>query len=168
MISQVHHILAEIIQGGLVLETNVEEIDASGPYSLSHLPLSSCALGGFYPHTPYSHSLPSPTSSEIKKGIFCISKSSGPRRRRPWTPRREPENSPWMVDRKTDGSRCAMIAGWYIACDGTWDALELFAHVTASRATISVSVRHGISEIHKSMGRRNIRTAGLRQSGVSR
>ncbi|KAF8078295.1 clathrin adaptor complex small chain-domain-containing protein [Lyophyllum atratum] len=26
---QVHHILAEIIQGGLVLETNVEEIDAS-------------------------------------------------------------------------------------------------------------------------------------------
>ncbi|RDB28538.1 AP-3 complex subunit sigma [Hypsizygus marmoreus] len=27
---EVHHILAEIIQGGLVLETNVEEIDASG------------------------------------------------------------------------------------------------------------------------------------------
>ena len=27
---QVHHILAEIIQGGLVLETNVEEIDDSG------------------------------------------------------------------------------------------------------------------------------------------
>ena len=27
---KVHHILAEIIQGGLVLETNVEEIDASG------------------------------------------------------------------------------------------------------------------------------------------
>ena len=25
-----HHILAEIIQGGLVLETNVEEIDISG------------------------------------------------------------------------------------------------------------------------------------------
>ncbi len=28
--SQVHHILAEIIQGGLVLETNVEEIDLAG------------------------------------------------------------------------------------------------------------------------------------------
>lgn len=27
---QVHHILAEIIQGGLVLETNVEEIDVAG------------------------------------------------------------------------------------------------------------------------------------------
>jgi len=27
---EVHHILAEIIQGGLVLETNVEEIDSSG------------------------------------------------------------------------------------------------------------------------------------------
>lgn len=27
---QVHHILADIIQGGLVLETNVEEIDSSG------------------------------------------------------------------------------------------------------------------------------------------
>ncbi|KAJ7630598.1 AP complex, mu/sigma subunit [Roridomyces roridus] len=27
---EVHHILAEIIQGGLVLETNVEEIDNSG------------------------------------------------------------------------------------------------------------------------------------------
>lgn len=35
---QVHHILAEIIQGGLVLETNVEEISNSGaswPCSLS-------------------------------------------------------------------------------------------------------------------------------------
>jgi hypothetical protein len=29
-IPKVHHILAEIIQGGLVLETNVEEIDNSG------------------------------------------------------------------------------------------------------------------------------------------
>ena len=29
-IVQVHHILAEIIQGGLVLETNLEEIDSSG------------------------------------------------------------------------------------------------------------------------------------------
>ncbi len=27
---QVHHILSEIIQGGLVLETNVEEIDQAG------------------------------------------------------------------------------------------------------------------------------------------
>ena len=27
---QVHHILAEIIQGGVVLETNLEEIDSSG------------------------------------------------------------------------------------------------------------------------------------------
>jgi hypothetical protein len=31
-VEQVHHILAEIIQGGLVLETNVEEIDSSGMY----------------------------------------------------------------------------------------------------------------------------------------
>lgn len=30
MFIQVHHILSEIIQGGLVLETNVEEIDDSG------------------------------------------------------------------------------------------------------------------------------------------
>jgi AP-3 complex subunit sigma len=29
---QVHHILAEIIQGGVVLETNLEEIDSSGTY----------------------------------------------------------------------------------------------------------------------------------------
>lgn len=29
---QVHHILAEIIQGGVVLETNLEEIDSSGEY----------------------------------------------------------------------------------------------------------------------------------------
>jgi hypothetical protein len=29
---QVHHILAEIIQGGLVLETNVDEIDLSGAH----------------------------------------------------------------------------------------------------------------------------------------
>ena len=29
---KVHHILAEIIQGGLVLETNIEEIDSSGMY----------------------------------------------------------------------------------------------------------------------------------------
>jgi AP-3 complex subunit sigma len=28
--AQVHHILAEIIQGGVVLETNLEEIDSSG------------------------------------------------------------------------------------------------------------------------------------------
>ena len=27
--SQVHHILAEIIQGGIVLETNLEEIDSA-------------------------------------------------------------------------------------------------------------------------------------------
>jgi AP-3 complex subunit sigma len=35
---QVHHILAEIIQGGLVLETNVEEIDQSGWF----LPFIKC------------------------------------------------------------------------------------------------------------------------------
>ncbi|KZT23750.1 Adaptor protein complex sigma subunit [Neolentinus lepideus HHB14362 ss-1] len=29
---EVHHILAEVIQGGLVLETNLDEIDRSGPY----------------------------------------------------------------------------------------------------------------------------------------
>ena len=28
--TQVHHILAEIIQGGVVLETNLDEIDSSG------------------------------------------------------------------------------------------------------------------------------------------
>jgi hypothetical protein len=28
--AQVHHILAEIIQGGVVLETNLDEIDSSG------------------------------------------------------------------------------------------------------------------------------------------
>lgn len=32
LVLQVHHILAEIIQGGLVLETNVEEIDHSGKF----------------------------------------------------------------------------------------------------------------------------------------
>jgi hypothetical protein len=30
IIPKAHHILAEIIQGGLVLETNVDEIDAAG------------------------------------------------------------------------------------------------------------------------------------------
>lgn len=35
---QVHHILAEIVQGGLVLETNVEEIDQAGE---SHNPLTA-------------------------------------------------------------------------------------------------------------------------------
>jgi AP-3 complex subunit sigma len=34
-VTQVHHILAEVIQGGLVLETNVEEIDLSGLVSLA-------------------------------------------------------------------------------------------------------------------------------------
>lgn len=32
LVAEVHHILAEIIQGGLVLETNVEEIDLSGSF----------------------------------------------------------------------------------------------------------------------------------------
>lgn len=36
-LNKVHHILAEIIQGGLVLETNVEEIDLSGSYSPSRM-----------------------------------------------------------------------------------------------------------------------------------
>jgi len=36
---EVHHILAEIIQGGLVLETNVEEIDSSGSPSVSYTSL---------------------------------------------------------------------------------------------------------------------------------
>lgn len=31
---KVHHILSEIIQGGLVLETNVEEIDSAGMFRL--------------------------------------------------------------------------------------------------------------------------------------
>ena len=31
-IRQVHHILAEVIQGGLVLETNVEEIGEAGEH----------------------------------------------------------------------------------------------------------------------------------------
>jgi len=30
--TQVHHILAEIIQGGLVLETNLDEISSSGEF----------------------------------------------------------------------------------------------------------------------------------------
>ena len=42
-IVKVHHILAEIIQGGLVLETNVDDIDLSGAYLcrffFSHLAL---------------------------------------------------------------------------------------------------------------------------------
>jgi hypothetical protein len=33
--AQAHHILAEIIQGGLVLETNGDEISNSGPYKFS-------------------------------------------------------------------------------------------------------------------------------------
>lgn len=32
---QVHHILSEIIQGGLVLETNVDEIDSAGTSDLT-------------------------------------------------------------------------------------------------------------------------------------
>ena len=42
---QVHHILAEIIQGGLVLETNLEEIDGSGksPSCDEKQHASSCA-----------------------------------------------------------------------------------------------------------------------------
>jgi hypothetical protein len=32
IVPKAHHILAEIIQGGLVLETNVDEIDAAGMY----------------------------------------------------------------------------------------------------------------------------------------
>jgi AP-3 complex subunit sigma len=30
---KVHHILSEIVQGGIVLETNVEEIDESGTFA---------------------------------------------------------------------------------------------------------------------------------------
>lgn len=33
-LTQVHHILSEVIQGGLVLETNVEEIDYQGTVSI--------------------------------------------------------------------------------------------------------------------------------------
>jgi AP-3 complex subunit sigma len=35
---KVHHILAEIIQGGLVLETNVDEIDSSSVYLQQFFP----------------------------------------------------------------------------------------------------------------------------------
>lgn len=37
---KVHHILAELIQGGLVLETNVDEIDSSGVYLCRFFPTS--------------------------------------------------------------------------------------------------------------------------------
>jgi hypothetical protein len=41
--AQVHHILAEIIQGGVVLETNLDEIDGSGK-SLQHGFKNSCSV----------------------------------------------------------------------------------------------------------------------------
>lgn len=39
--AKVHHILSEIIQGGLVLETNVEEIDNAGTLLFSHTVLTA-------------------------------------------------------------------------------------------------------------------------------
>jgi len=45
--SQVHHILAEIIQGGIVLETNLDEIDSSCKSSLSWVtPFLLCSFAG--------------------------------------------------------------------------------------------------------------------------
>ena len=38
MCRKAHHVLAEIIQGGLVLETNIDEIESSG--------LRTCSSGG--------------------------------------------------------------------------------------------------------------------------
>lgn len=51
-----HHILAEIIQGGLVLETNVEEIDVSGMF-LDVFPFSLIRPNNFIYHYNFCSSV---------------------------------------------------------------------------------------------------------------
>lgn len=80
-IVEVHHILAEIIQGGLVLETNVEEIDSSGSsyFCLMHGMAvyetlnwtGQCPMIRYLSNTPF---IVSASSGQSQKRVFHFSK----------------------------------------------------------------------------------------------
>lgn len=63
---KVHHILSEIIEGGLVLETNVEDIDSAGKWF----------TGTGFPLKMLNQSCSS-KSSETEKGVIQLSQSFG-------------------------------------------------------------------------------------------
>ena len=60
---QVHHVLSEIIQGGLVVETNINEVSACG---------ESCATG---PRPLSDSRICSPSISKEPKGLGGFSES---------------------------------------------------------------------------------------------
>lgn len=84
---KVHHILAEIIQGGLVLETNVEEIDNSGAYEN-------------YPRPNLLLILYSTPIGQVTKGIICVCQPAvvGPRSRWCRVSRRKPKITVGVVN----------------------------------------------------------------------
>ena len=61
---QAHHILSEVIQGGLVLETNVEEIDRAG--------MVRTILGGWCGHSYYDFTFtPVQEAAKARKESFA-------------------------------------------------------------------------------------------------
>lgn len=92
-VTQVHHILSEVIQGGLVLETNVEEIDHQGNH------LSQAAWRRSL--TPLST-----TSSESAQGVvyLCQPTISGLWRRWRRVKRKWP-TEPRLANREADWCR---------------------------------------------------------------
>lgn len=129
-----HHILAEIIQGGLVLETNVEEIDASGmslPFVFSQYPAGTPLRPLFIIWVPIflstpTHLMISATGIKIQEGIIRIRKSSFIGcRRRSWPPRREPEDTSWLADWETNRSwsKIELILGLLAQLVISWEML---------------------------------------------
>ena len=97
-----HHILAEIIQGGLVLETNVSEIDRAGEpppmyprmrtvlNARSRPPILTC----------------SPRSCESTQGVVRVRQPALAWRGRSCrVTQRRPADTPWMACGKAHGSR---------------------------------------------------------------
>lgn len=98
---KVHHILAEIIQGGLVLETNVEEIDSSGLLHFSAIEYIS------HPGKKTT----STTIGQVTKGIICVGEPAFPRYRsgRRRHSRWKPQVSAWLVNKQNNRSQGNVI-----------------------------------------------------------
>lgn len=101
--NEVHHILAEIIQGGLVLETNVEEIDLSGSYNPFHI-------------AQHQDSLPpnSTKRNQSKERVICISQSPiAWRRGRCGDQKRGTANAARLVDEQNHrGGGKVVLTAW--------------------------------------------------------
>jgi Clathrin adaptor complex small chain len=87
--AKVHHILAEVIQGGLVLETNVDEIDMCGRSKACRIRSLSADC-----HFPDS-----PTSNKGPERVVCILQPACSGRRWPEPKSREPQDAAWMAHR---------------------------------------------------------------------